>query len=207
MADILEIKDLKGIRSLHVAVLLNDNETEIAWDAPVRFAGAEEVGTEQEEDSTVKYYDNMAALAEEAEGADIYNIICSVVPDKVRAKIDGRIFDEASGSFLGTPKKKPYIALGFIGTDTSNVDHAFWVYKGKMSGGGDTYRTRDDSTDSNGQEYEYTSIYTTHKFKKLANNQPLKFWKYPLAKTSEDAWFASVQTPDTMAAAAATTTE
>ena len=199
MADILEIKDLKGIRSLHIAALVSDTVEEIAWDTPVRFAGAQEVSNETEEDSAAKYYDNVPAIVSDAEGADIYNIICSVVPDPVRAVIDGRVYDEASGSFLGTPKKKPYIALGFIGTDTSGADHAYWVYKGKMAGGSETYATKDDGTDSNGQEFEYTSVYTNHKFTKLANGQPLKFWKYPLAKTTEEAWFASVQTPDTLA--------
>lgn len=198
MADLLEIKDLKGIRALHIAKLLEDTEEKIEWDVPVRFAGAQEVSNETEEDSAAKYYDNIAALVNEAEGADIYSIICSVVPDSVHAVIDGRVYDEATGSYAGTPKKKPYLAFGFIGTDTSNVDWGYWVYKGKMSGGAETYATKDDGTDSNGQEYEYSSIYTNHKFTKIASGQPLKFWKVPLAKTTEEAFFAAVATPDTL---------
>ena len=194
MAEIF--KNLRGIRRLTIAVQTNDTQEEIQYDVPVRFAGAKEIGNEPEESSSTDFYDNKSAIIINAEGADVYSIVCSVISDEVRAVIEGRKFDKTTGEFMAVPTKKPYIAIGFIGTDTSDVDYAYWILKGRLTGGGEKYVTKDDGTDSTNLEYEYTSIYTEQEFEK-ANNQPLKYYKVPLSKlNNENEWFENVTTPE-----------
>ena len=195
MAEVQEaLKDIKGVRGLRIATLIKDTKEAIEFDTPVRWAGASGIGNETEESSASKYYDNKAALATHAEGADTWNIASSVPHDRVKAKIEGRYYVEETGEFLATPMNKKYNAFGFIGKDTNNVEYAFWVYKNMVSGGNEQYDTEDDGTDSNGVEYECTSIYTEHVFTK--GGQPLKYYKIPLAKVEEDEFFSQVTTPD-----------
>ena len=188
-------KNLRGVRSLHIAKLLTDTVEELTYDTPVKFAGVKSVGNEPEEASATEYYDNQAAIITDSEGADKYGITCSVLEDEVRALIEGRKFNKETGEFMATPTKKPYIALGFIGKDTNNIEYVYWILKGKLAGGGEKYNTTDSGTDSTNLEYEMTSIYPTHTFTK-ADNETLKFYKLPLAKVKETEWFSVVTTPE-----------
>lgn len=195
--DLLNIAELRGVRGLHIAKLISDTADSISWDKPMRFAGATSVSNETEESSETKYHDNQPSIVNDAEGPSTYTIGCSNPHDKVKAYIDGRIYDEETESFAGTPLQRSYMAFGFIGMDTDNVEHLYWVYKGKLSGGSEKYDTKTNGTESNGLEYTYTSVYTQHKFKKIVNDKPLKFWKIPLSKLDEATMWDSVLTPDT----------
>ena len=44
-----------------------------------------------------------------------------------------------------------------------------------MSGGTESHKTKDDGTETTNLEWEYTSIYTQHRF--AADNKPLKYVK------------------------------
>ena len=189
-------KNLRGLKNLHVAKMIDDTEESLTYETPLKFAGARELGNEPEESSTTEYYDNQGAIVVDSEGADVYSIVCSVIPDEVRAVIEGRKYDEATGEFMATPTEKPYVAIGFIGTDTNNVDYAYWILKGKLNGGGEKHVTKNDGTDSTNLEYQYSSIYTEHKFEK-ADSKSLKYYKVPVSKlNSSDEWFANVTTPE-----------
>lgn len=193
----INFKDLRGVRRLTVAPLTKDDDTELTYGAPVPFAGAREIGNEAEESSATGYYDNQAAIVTSSEGADIYSIVCSVLDDSVRATIEGRKFDEATGAYMATPLKRPYVAMGFIGKDTDGVEYGYWVYKCKLTGGAEQHITEDDGTETTNLEYEATSIYTTHTFEK-ADGQPLKYYKVSLDKVEEEKFFEKVADPDTL---------
>ncbi len=189
-------KNLRGIRRLTIAELLKDDETTLEYDTPVRFAGAREIGQESEESTGTEYYDNIADIVTEAEGADTYKLVTSVIEDVIRAKIEGRKYDEELGAFSGTPKKKPYVALGFIGTDTNGADYYYWVYKNKLTGGNETHKTKDNGTESTNLEWEATSIYTAHRFGS-ENNEPMKYYKMKAGgPVTEEKFFEKVFDPD-----------
>ena len=189
-------KNLRGVKSLHVAKMLTDTQESLTYETPIRFAGVREIGNDPEESSTTEFYDNQGAIVIDGEGTDVYSIVCSIVSDDVRAVIEGRKYDETTGEYMATPTDKPYVAIGFIGTDTDNIDYAYWVLKGKLNGGGEKYQTKNDGTDSTNLEYECNSIYTDHKFEK-ADGKSLKYYKVPVSKlTSVDDWFKNVTTPE-----------
>lgn len=190
-------KNLRGLRKLMIATLTADTETALTYDTPVRFAGVKEIGGETEESSTTDYYDNQAAIATTAEGADTYSLITTVLEDIVRGKIEGRKADEETGEYFGTPLKRPYVAIGFIATDTEDIDWYYWVYKNKITGGKEKHITRDDGTETTNLEWTATSIYTQHRFAK-ADNQPMKFYRIKAGGTvTEDKFFEKVYDPDT----------
>lgn len=197
----VNIKELRGIRRLTIAELMEDTAEALTYGTPIPFAGAREIGNEAEESSATGYYDNRAAITTTAEGADVYSIICSVLDDAVRAKIEGRKYDETLGAYMGTRLKRPYIAIGFVGKDTDGKEYGYWVYKTKLTGGAEKHITEDDGTETTNLEYEATSIYTTHTFEK-ADGEALKFYKVDLEKVDEEVFFTKVTDPDTVVAKA-----
>ena len=138
----INIRELRGVRGLVIAPLTKDGE-ELSYGEVIPFAGAREIGNEAEESSATGYYDNKASIVTNAEGADTYSIICSVIPDDVRATVEGRVYDEETGGYMGTPLNRPYVALGFIGKDTDGVEYGYWIYKCKLTGGAEKYITSD----------------------------------------------------------------
>lgn len=204
----INFTNLRGIRRLMLAKQLIDSETELTYETPVRFAGVKSVGGETEESSATEYYDNQASIVTNAEGADTYPITTSVLEDKIRAIIEGREFDEENGAYLGTPLKRPYMAIGFVAEDTDGNELYYWIYKGKLSGGKENHITKDDGTETTNLEWEFTSIYTNKKFETKNGKQALKFFKVKAGgKVTEDAFFAKVFTPEdlkTLQAAART---
>lgn len=199
----INIRELRGIRNLVIAPLTTDTAEEITYGAVVPFAGAKEIGNEVEESSATSYYDNKASIVTSAEGSDTYGIVCSVLEDKVKATIEGRKYDEATGAYMGTPLARPYVAIGFIGKDTDGKEYGYWVYKCKLTGGAEKYITEDDGTETVNLEYEAVSIYTEHVFVK-ADKKPLKYYKVDLEKVGgEEKFFAKVENPDTISQAMA----
>ncbi len=189
-------KNLRGLRKLMLATLITDNDTALTYDAPVRFAGVREVGGEEEESSATEYYDNQASIVTTAEGADTYNLVTSVLGDEIRAKVEGRKADTEKGIYFAVPKRRPYVAIGFIGKDTEGQEWYYWIYKGKLSGGSASHKTEDDGTETTNLEWEYTSIYTQHRFTE-ADNKPLKYIKVKAGgDITEEKFFAKVYDPD-----------
>ena len=189
-------KNLRGVRGLKVATLQSDTQEALTYDTPVPFAGVREVGGEEEESSATEYYDNQAAIVVSAEGSDTYTLTTSILEDEVRAKVEGRKADVENGAYYGTPKNRPYVAIGFIGEDTEGQEWYYWIYKGKVTGGKESHRTKDDGTETTNLEWEYTSIYTNHTFEK-ADGKPMKYFKVKAGGTvTETAFFSKVADPD-----------
>ena len=190
------LRNLKGIRKLMVAPLTIDTAEALTYETPVRLAGVKEVGGEAEESTGTEYYDNQASISTTAEGVDTYNMTTSVLEDEVRAVIEGRKADKEKGVYYGTPLNRPYVAIGFISEDTNGQEWYNWIYKGKLTGGKETHQTKDDGTETTNLEWEYSSIYTQHRFKG-ADNKPLKFIRVKAGgEVTEDKFFEKVYDPD-----------
>ncbi len=192
-----DFRELRGIKGLKLAVQKTDTTAAITYDTPTNFAGVRSVENEEDESTGESYYDNQPAIVTSSEGADTYKLVTSVLDDVMRAIIEGRKHDEETGAYFGTPKNRPYLALGFIATDTNGDDWYYWIYKGKLTGGSEKHNTKDNGTEGTNLEWEFKSIYTNHKFTS-ANNQPLKYYKIKAGgKISEEQFFSKVYNPDT----------
>lgn len=202
----MKFEEYRGIKNLVVAELTEtvneQGETVAKYGNVIRLAGVQAVSGEVSESSETHYYDDMAAIVVDSEGADTYTLTVSVVEKKTRALIEGTTYDEATGALIGTQKKKKYFALGYIADTVSGIEEYNWIYKGKFTGGNKTHNTKNDGTDATNMEYTYTSIQTAVKFEK-AGNKPCKYLSVDNdGKANLDTFFDKVTTPDDLKATA-----
>lgn len=184
----MEYNEYRGIRSLVVAEVTEDNGTYTAgtWQ---KLAGAQSVALASNESNETHYYDNVPAIVVSSEGADEVTLTVSILDNKTRAFLEGRAYVDGSGMLVKTPKTNKVFALGFIGKKTNGEEEFNILYKGRFSGGGETHNTEDDGTEGTNVEYTFTSIYTTSP---IYNGKPAKSVKVkPTTKITEEKVFGT----------------
>ena len=198
--------EYRGVSNAVYAEVTKDDAEGFTTGAVKDFTGVSEIGKTTESSNETHYYDNLPAIIIDSVGSDEISINASGIPFDVLAEITGQYYDAANGLLVeqeGTPK---YFAFGYITDKTDGTKVLVWRLKGKFSIPGQTSATKDDGTDANGQELTFTGISTTHKF--TANNKPAKAVNIDTSVNqtmTESAFFAAVQTPDTIVSTATTT--
>ena len=196
----VKIVDWRGIRGLVAAEVLTDGADGITFGEPFALCGTSTLSKTTESSSAKKYYDNIPAIVIQAVGGDEVAIEGSAIPEDVLAKIMGEYYDEATGMYVeGEPVTK-YFAIGYITKKTDGTEIYVWRLKGTFSYPEVEHATEDDGTDSTGNTITYTGVNTQHKFEKTGKTA--KAINVAAAKYSagEEAFFAEVQTPDTVSA-------
>ena len=197
--------EYRGVSNAVYAEVLVDTAETFSTGTVKDFTGVSEIGKSTDSSNETHYYDNLPAIVIDSVGSDEISINASGIPLDVQADISGQYYDAATGMLVeqeGTPK---YFAFGYITEKTDGSKVLVWRLKGKFSIPGVTAATKDDGTDANGQELTYTGISTVHKF--TANGKPARAINIDTSVNqlmSESAFFASVQTPDTIATASTT---
>ena len=198
--------EYRGVSNAVYAEVTKDDATEITFGTVKDFTGVSEIGKTTDSSNETHYYDNLPAIIIDSVGSDEISVNASGIPFDVLAEITGQYYDAANGLLVeqeGTPK---YFAFGYITDKTDGTKVLVWRLKGKFSIPGVTSATKDDGTDANGQELTFTGISTTHKF--TATSKPAKAVNIDTSVNqtmTESAFFAAVQTPDTIVSAATTT--
>ena len=190
--------EYRGIRGLVAAELIKDTVTELEYGTPFSVAGTAQLTKETESSSEPHFYDNGPAIIVDASGADKINCSTSVIPPDVLATLTGQFYNKELGAFIeGKPQSK-YFAIGYITSDTSGRDRYVWRLKVKCAIPSEEHNTKDDGTDANGQELEFTGIETEHKF--LETDDTAKAVVYEAEKElfTEKEFFEKVQTIDTI---------
>lgn len=159
----MNFREYRGIRGLVIAEITSDGTAAYNAGNWQELTGVQAVAKATNESSEAHYYDNQAAIVIDSEGNDEYTLTVSVLDKKTKALIEGTYYSEINGVLVSTPKVKKYFALGFIGEDTDGNEEFNIVYKGKFSGGNETYNTKNDGTDATGVEYTFTAIHTSFK--------------------------------------------
>lgn len=197
--------EYRGVSNAVYAEVLVDTAETFSTGTVKDFTGVSEIGKSTDSSNETHYYDNLPAIVIDSVGSDEISINASGIPLDVQADISGQYYDAATGMLVeqeGTPK---YFAFGYITEKTDGSKVLVWRLKGKFSIPGVTAATKDDGTDANGQELTYTGISTVHKF--TVNGKPARAINIDTSVNqlmSESAFFASVQTPDTIATASTT---
>lgn len=197
MSDV-KYKDWRGIRSLHAAKLLKDTAAEIAWDTPYFMCGTSSLTRSTETSIAPKYYDNVPALNNRSVGPDEVEVEGSAIEDDVRAKTLGEYYDEENEIYSEGDREVLEHAMGYITKKTDGREWLVWRYRGTFGDIPDEHATEDDGTDSNGNNLTYSGLPTQHKFTKTGKVG--RSVRCPLDKFpgGEEAWFAQVQTIDTV---------
>lgn len=185
----MEYNEYRGVRGLVIAEVTKDDSSGYTAKEWEELSGVQSVAVAKNESSETHYYDNLAAIVVDAEGADELTLTVSILANKTRAKIDGVEYDQTQDMMINTPKKRKYFALGYIGEKTDGTEEFNILYKGKFSGGGETHNTKDDGTEATNVEYTFTAVHTTAK---IYSDKSAKSVKVPAStKVTEAAVFGT----------------
>lgn len=161
--------EYRGVEGLVIAKITKDDAEGYTCDTPREFVGVSQIEKSTEIGSETKYYDNIPAIVITSESPDEITMKCSVPDLETDAYITGKTYDESTGTYIDGDSEPGYFAAGYITKDTDGNKRYVWRYKGTLAKGAETSITEDDGTESNGVEYTYTGIKTTHKFTKGGN--------------------------------------
>ena len=197
----MKVVDYRGIRGLVAAKVLTDDADGMTFGEPFALCGTSTLSKTTETSAATKYYDNVPAIIIQSSGADEVAIEGSAIPMDVLAKIMGEFYDEAAGMYVeGEPVIDNY-AIGYITKKTDGSEVYVWRLKGTFGYPETEHATEDDGTDSTGNTITYTGINTQHKFAKTGKTAKAVYVEASKYEGGEAAFFAEVQTPDTVGAA------
>lgn len=172
------VDEFRGTDDLYYAeVTCDDNSSDTGHGYVTgtvkKLAPVAEISKTVETASDTKYYDNVAAITINAEGADTITLNIPALDLETLADITGKQIDNATGAFMDGESTPKEFALGYRLGLTDGTYRYVWRYKGTFAIPDETSATKNAGTDSNGQTLTYTGISTVHKFTK-AGNKPQK---------------------------------
>ena len=194
------MEEYRGIRGLVCAEVTTDTAEAFECGTPFAVCGVAELSRTTETTSEPHYYDNVPAIVIDSTGSDEVTITGSAIPFDVLAKITGQYYDETTGMFVEGERQSKYFALGYITEKTDGTEVFVWRLKGKFNIPDSTHATKDDGAEANGQELTFTGINTNRRFTAIGNKTAKAVNVDTSVNTTvtESAFFAEVQTPDTV---------
>lgn len=200
---VTEIREWRGVKGLVAAeVLTDDNGTSgYTTGTPFPIAAVAEISKVRDSTSEAHYYNDIPAVVITGESADTVTISASLIPLEAIAKITGQTYDDTTGMLIEHERSTKYFAIGYITEDNLGNNICVWRLKGSFNVPDQTNSTRDDGTDANGQELVYTGVQTIHQFAKNGKGARAINVEEEKGLVNLTNFFASVQTPDTIAPA------
>jgi phi13 family phage major tail protein len=191
--------EYRGVSNAVYAEITADTAENFTTGAVKDLTGVSEIGKTTDSANETHYYDNLPAIVIDSVGSDEITINTSGIPLDVLADITGQYYDQTTGMLVEQESTPKYFAFGYITDKTDGTKVLVWRLKGKFSIPGTTPATKDDGTDANGQELTYTGISTVHKFTKTGKPARAINIDTSVNQTiTEDDFFATVSTPDTI---------
>lgn len=198
--------EYRGVSNAVYAEVTRDDAGNYTTGPVKNFTGVSEIAKTTESSNEPHYYDNIPAIIVSSTGSDELSINASGIPFDVLAEITGQYYDSENGMMVEQERTPKYFAFGYITQKTDGTDVLVWRLKGSFSIPDQTSTTQDDGTEANGQSLTYTGISTTYKFTK--NNAPAKAVNIDTSVNqtiTEETFFGTVQTPDTIGGTIAVT--
>lgn len=195
----------RGLEELYAAEILSDDNSEDGYKTgkPFYLMPAGEMSRAVNRDSSPVYFDNNVFYNSGTEGStDVTITGASIRPNKI-AELLAKHIDSTTGAQIDTGEyTEKYFALGGTTNNVDGTSEKFWFAKGTFSLPSRSDKTKDDSTDTNGDELNFTAIRTQHKFDIGSEKKTLKkvVIDSSVTKVKENAdWYAQVVTPDNIA--------
>lgn len=201
-----QVFEFRGVDSLYVAEVTQDDANGYVCGTPMYLAPVAEVGKTTDSSSEAHYYDNKAMIVINSESADTITITMAPPELAKLSQIIGKSFDATTGMMVDSPRQNKYFALMYRTKGTDGKYRYVSRLKGQFTIPDETSATENDGTDANNSSVTYTGIYTEHEFTKGSYNGVS--WeksgvkgivvdtRYGLANVSS--FFSQVQTPDTI---------
>ena len=198
MADIFEYR---GVSDLVYAEVTKDDSTGYTTGPVKSLAGVAEISKATNSSSETHYYDNLPAIVVQSMTSDEITINASAIPLEVLAELKGQTYDSETGTYIEAEGVQKTWAIGYKTQNTKGEEYYVWRLKGSITVGDETHQTKNDGTDTNGQELTFTGISTIHKFQKTGKQAMAVTVNTALDLIANKAgFFDSVQTPDTIQA-------
>lgn len=201
-----EYGELVNLDNLHYAKVLLDNSDTYQAGTNKYLAPAAEMKKEAKVDTATRYYDGKPMFSSISEAATDVTLTVSGVPSKLAAELTGKPYDATRGIMIdtGDAANTPDEALSARAALGDGGYRFYQFLKGKFSIGAETAHTKEDKVTANTVDLTYTGLVTVHEFTMPDGTK--KGAKGVQADTTDaafagsEAWFAQVQTPDTLGA-------
>lgn len=167
----------RGLKDIFAAeVLTDDNGTDgYTTGTPFYLIPAGEMSRQVSTDKTPVYFDDVVFYTAGKEGETEVSITGASLRQAKIAEILGKHIDSATGAMIDSGDyEEKYYALGGTTENVDGTEEKFWFAKGTFSLPSRSDKTKDDSTDTNGDELTYTAVRTTHKFSYGGETKPIK---------------------------------
>lgn len=204
----------RGLKDIFAAeVLIDDNEENTAQEGetpnhgfvtgtPFHLIPAGEMSRTVDSEKTDIYFDDTVFDTVGKEGATEVSITGAALRPDLLAIINNKHVDTTTGAIIDTGEFKPkYFALGGTSENTDGTEEKFWFAKGTFAIPEQADKTKDDSTDTNGQSLTYSAVRTTHNFTVGAESKGIKRVVIDTSvselKAQKD-WNAQVVTPENL---------
>lgn len=201
------IQEYRGARKLVYAEVTADSADTYTTGTVKELAGLAELTKDTDTNTDTHYYDNDPAINITSVGEDKIKLNVSALSNETLADITGQVYDaETDTIFEGTATQK-YFAIGYITGKiggAADEEMLVWRYKGTFSIPSVSAKTKDDGTDAEGQEIEFTGINTKKIWSEVVDStgkaRTTKGIQVPLGDVTETEFFAKVFTPTDIAA-------
>ena len=199
-----EYGELVNLDNLHCAQVLNDSEDSYQTGTNKYLAPAAEMKKEAKVDTSTRYYDGKAMFSSSSEASTNVTLTISGVPSRLAAEISGKPYDSTRGIMIdtGDVSKAPNYALS-ARAELGDGGYKYYQFlKGQFSIGAETAKTKEDKVTASTVELTYTGLVTIHEFTMPDGTKKgikgVQADTTDAAFTGADAWFAQVQTPETL---------
>lgn len=195
-------EEYRGCENLVYAKVTEDSTDNLTYGEVKELAGLGEVSKTTNTSSDTHFYDNNPSIVIMATGDDDLTLSTSVISDETVADLTGQVYDAATGMLIEGEREETYVAIGYITEKTNGEKVYVWRYKCMVEVPDVNSKTKDNSTDAQGQSLKIKSITTTHKFTKN-KNRGTKGISVSGNKANVAAFFDQVTLPDDVTAKAA----
>ena len=154
----------RGASDLVYALVTDDTSTAYTTSEVKHLLPLATISKTTESSSEAHYYDNVAAVNINSEGADEITITGALIDSKTLAEILGKGYDTTTGAYSDCEAIPPYVAIGYKSQNSDGSEYYAWRYKGTFSIPDENANTQDEGTEGVGTELVYKGIYTTHEF-------------------------------------------
>lgn len=192
-------EEYRGCENLVYAKVTEDSTENLTYGDVKEVAGLGEISKTTNTSSETHFYDNNPGLVIMATGEDDLTLSTSAIADETIADMTGLVYDKATGMLIEGEREETYVAIGYITEKTSGEKIYVWRYKCMVELPDVNSKTKDNSTDAQGQSLKIKSISTTHKFPKN-KNRGCRGISVSSSKADVSTFFNQVTLPDDVTA-------
>lgn len=197
----LRDNQFRGCKGLVYAHVTEDTEENYTTGEVKPFARVKSISRTFEQSSETVFADDQAIFVTTSAGVVTRTFETLAIDDGVLADVTGQFSEESSGLVINkSSATPPYIAIGYIVSDTDNSEYYVWAYKCKVQTPETTSATKDNGTESAGQSVTIDCVQTVHKFTKNSDGAVDLCVPKDTAGYDVSTFFDAVTTPDNLVA-------